>query len=253
MQLCILASGSKANSLLLRDGDTRILIDAGLGIRRLLAALAELGEQPAGLDAIFLTHEHADHTRALNRLQPYADIPAYGSAGTLARLEAKAHRKQRFTAMNSEAIDVGCFTVQAIPVSHDAAEPSGFSITANQDRITVATDLGEVSPELSGALIHSACIVLESNHDEELLECGPYPQVLKDRIRSSLGHLSNRQTAEALAACRDNGLRHVVLAHISEDNNDPLLAKSFAEAALEGCEVEVHLTTQRTLGPILEL
>ena len=109
-----------------------------------------------------------------------------------------------------------------------------FISRPEQERITVATDLGEVPEELAVALQHSTCTVLESNHDEDLLENGPYPQLLKDRIRSSMGHLSNRQTAAALTVCKGNGLRHVILAHLSAENNDPLLARDSAERALAG-------------------
>jgi phosphoribosyl 1,2-cyclic phosphodiesterase len=253
MQLFVLASGSKANSVLLRDGDTRILIDAGLGIRKMLVALESIGEHPQNLNAIFVTHEHADHTRSLNRLAPYARVKVYGSAGTLSCLEGKAHAKQQFVAMNGEIIEVGPFAVSAIPVSHDAAEPTAFHIITEHERITIATDLGVVPAELSDALQHSTCAVLESNHDEDLLEQGPYPQILKDRIRSSSGHLSNRQTADALQKCRDNGLRHVILAHLSVDNNDPVIALESARQAMAGCETEVYLTAQQTLGPFLDL
>ncbi|MBU1921103.1 MBL fold metallo-hydrolase [bacterium] len=253
MHLYVLASGSKANSVLLRDGNTRILIDAGLGIRKMTTALESIGEYPQYLNAIFITHEHADHTRCLNRLAPYAKVKVYGSLGTLMNLEGKAHAKQELVAMNGDVIQVGPFSVTAIPVTHDAAEPTAFHITTERERITIATDLGEVPEELSCALMHSTCAVLESNHDEDLLESGPYPQLLKDRIRSSLGHLSNKQTAEALTVCKGNGLRHVILAHISEENNDPLLARASAEQALAGTDTQVYLTAQQTVGPFLDL
>lgn len=253
MHLFVLASGSKANSILLREGNTRILIDAGLGIRKLTAALESIGEYPQYLNAIFITHEHADHTRCLNRLAPYARVKVYGSLGTLMNLEGKAHAKQELVAMNGDVIEVGPFAIKAIPVTHDAAEPTAFHITVGRERITIATDLGEVPEELSCALKHSTCAVLESNHDEDLLEHGAYPQILKDRIRSSRGHLSNRQTAAALSACKGNGLRHVILAHLSEENNDPLLARETAERALAGSSTKVYLTAQQTVGPFLDL
>jgi phosphoribosyl 1,2-cyclic phosphodiesterase len=253
LHLFVLASGSKANSVLLRDGDTRIMIDAGLGIRKMMTAMESIGEHPRNLSAIFITHEHADHTRGLNRLAPHARVKVFGSLGTILSLEDKVHAKQELVAINGMAIQVGPFWVSAIPVSHDAAEPTAYHILTDHEQITIATDLGEVSPELSDALMHSTCTVLESNHDEKLLEYGSYPQVLKDRIRSSMGHLSNRQTAEALTACRENGLRHVILAHISEENNDPALALSTAKHALKGTDADVYLTAQQTMGPFIEL
>jgi phosphoribosyl 1,2-cyclic phosphodiesterase len=253
LHLFVLASGSKANSVLLRDGDTRILIDAGLGIRKLLAALESIGEHPRHLSAIFVTHEHADHTRGLNRLLPHAHVRVFGSAGTLSCLESKVSTKQELIAMNGETVEVGSFVIRAVPVSHDAAEPTAYHITTSREQITIATDLGVVSRELADALMHSTCTILESNHDEKLLEYGSYPQILKDRIRSSMGHLSNRQTAEALTDCCGNGLRHVILAHISDENNDPALALSTAKRALKDTDTEVYLTAQQTMGPFLDL
>jgi phosphoribosyl 1,2-cyclic phosphodiesterase len=253
LHLFVLASGSKANSVLLRDGNTRILIDAGLGVRKLLEALESIGEHPRHLNAIFVTHEHADHTRGLNRLLPHASVRVFGSAGTLSCLESKVPPKQSLIDMNGDTVEVGPFAVHAIPISHDAAEPTAFHIVTKHEQITVATDLGEVSAELADALMHSTCTVLESNHDEVLLENGTYPQILKDRIRSHLGHLSNRQTADVLKACRGNGLRHVILAHLSDENNDPALAHATAKRALKSADTEVYLTAQQTMGPFIEL
>ncbi|MCC6476371.1 MBL fold metallo-hydrolase [bacterium] len=253
MRLSVLASGSKANSILLREGDTRILVDAGLGIRAMLLALQQIGERPDLIDAIFLTHEHSDHTRGLGRLLNKAPIPVYATHGTLDAISPGFARKQKAFPMNGEAVDIGPFTVSAIGVSHDAAEPAAFHIQTESDVVTIATDLGEVSRELSQAFRDSTIAVIESNHDEELLRTGPYPEVLKVRIASSTGHLSNHQTAQVLHRCRNRNLKHVVLAHLSEENNHPQLARSSACEALDNPEIAVHLTAQKTLGPILSL
>jgi phosphoribosyl 1,2-cyclic phosphodiesterase len=128
-----------------------------------------------------------------------------------------------------------------------------YAIEVEHQIITVATDLGEVCPELQDAMRHAACAVIESNHDEQLLAAGSYPPYLKERIRSSTGHLSNRQTANALSLCGKNGLKHVVLAHLSEENNDPSLAHGCATSALCNETVAVHLTAQGVMGPFLTL
>ena len=253
MHLRVLASGSKANVLLLRSGATRILIDAGLGIRKLTAAFEEIGDSPDCLSAIFLTHEHADHARALSRLLRRHPIPVFASPGTLERLRPKLPERAQASAMTEGFVEVEPFRVHSIPISHDAADPVAYVIASGDHRVVVATDLGEVPDALSRALSDSTCAVIESNHDEDLLESGPYPRILKDRIRSSSGHLSNRQTADALAACGRNGLQHVVLAHISAENNDPELALNSARRALEGRDVQIHLTAQGVPGPYLDL
>jgi phosphoribosyl 1,2-cyclic phosphodiesterase len=253
LQVSVLASGSKANSLFLRDGDTRILVDVGLGIRGLIFALNEIGEKPEHINAVFITHEHTDHTRGLDSLLRKAPIPVYATAGTLTALSPGFMRKQKAFPMNGIAVDIGPFTVRAMSISHDAADPSAYAIHCGKETVTVATDLGEVSPELHSAFTDSTIAVIESNHDEELLRTGPYPELLKVRIAGNTGHLSNRQTANVLRECRNRQMKHVVLAHLSEENNHPDLARDSARTALDNPEIAVHLTAQRTVGPILSL
>lgn len=251
--ISILASGSKANALLLSTGHTSILIDAGLGIRTLLPALHSAGVRPEQLSAVCITHEHNDHVRGLTSLLSRARCPVYASAGTLDVIDYMIPVRCRAAALNHQTVSVGDLTVRGIPVPHDAAGPLAFCVEAGAHRITVATDLGEVPPELANALAHSTCAVLESNHDVAMLRAGPYPEILKQRILSATGHLSNAQTAAALAECRGNGLRHVVLAHLSDENNAPALAHAAAAAALDGEAVAVHITARSAAGPFLNL
>ncbi len=251
MFVATLASGSLANSLFIRSGDTRLLVDAGLGVRALLFALQELGEQPQDLSAIFITHEHSDHTKGLNSLLKKTQAPVYATTGTLTALSPGFMRRQKAFPINGTLVDVGPFTVRALHVSHDAAEPAAYQIHCGHEVLTVATDLGEVSPDLHDAFANSTIAVIESNHDEELLRTGPYPELLKQRIASHTGHLSNRQTADVLRSCKK--LKHTVLAHLSEENNHPDLARASARTALDNPEIAVHLTAQKTLGPILTL
>lgn len=252
--LAVLASGSKANALLLREGNTRILIDAGLGIRGLMFAMQQIGENVMNVNAVFITHEHTDHTRGLNSLLKKSGAPVYATAGTLTALSPGFMRAQRAFPMNGSAVDVGPFNVRALPILHDAAEPVAYQIHCGSEVVTVATDLGEVPAELHQAFSESTVAVIESNHDEEMLRTGPYPELLKIRIAGSTGHLSNRQTADVLRDCTNRTMKHVVLAHLSEENNHPLLAHDCARGALENNpDISVHLTAQRTLGPILTL
>lgn len=253
MRLSILASGSKANALLLREGATRILVDAGLGIRGMIFALQEIGERPQDINAVFITHEHNDHTRGLGSLLKKASIPVYATAGTLKAISPGFMRLQKAFPMNGSAVDVGPFTVRAISTSHDAAEPAAYQIHCGCELITVATDTGEVSPELHQAFTESTVAVIESNHDEHLLRTGPYPEVLKIRIAGNTGHLSNRQTADVLRDCNNRHMKHVVLAHLSEENNHPDLARDSARTALNNSDIAVHLTAQRMVGPLLTL
>lgn len=250
--LSILASGSHGNALLLNSGSTKILIDCGLGVRTLTPLLQSVGVNIKDLTAILITHEHGDHTRGLERVLNHTRATLFASEGTLACLDHVLPARTAVHVVNHEPFEIGDVVVRGIPVPHDACEPVGYHLTLNQHRMTVATDLGEVTPDLADALLNSTIAVLESNHDEVMLRNGSYPELLKQRIRSSLGHLSNRQCAEALNDCRDRELRTVVLAHLSDENNDPALARDSAAAALNGHDCALHVTRQGATGPFLK-
>jgi phosphoribosyl 1,2-cyclic phosphodiesterase len=251
--LSVLASGSKANAILICEDKTKILIDAGLGIRNMTAALTEVGLRPTDLTAILITHEHTDHVRGLAKLLERSHVSLYASAATLAAVDYMTPARVRTTAMNGETVQIGSFAVHGISVPHDASGPLAYHLQTGTHRITLATDLGEVPPALSEILAHSTALIFESNHDEQMLRDGSYPDFLKTRILSSNGHLSNRQSAEALAKCKGNGLQAVVLAHLSDENNLPELARASAHDALKDTGAELHVTTRSTSGPFLEL
>lgn len=253
LRVCILASGSKANALFLRSGETRVLVDVGLGIRNLIAAFQTIREPLHELDAIFITHEHTDHVRGLMKLLEKFRIPVFASAGTLRCVDRMIPAKCPTTALLRDEVEIGAFAVKPLAIPHDAAEPLAYSFLVGTQRVTVATDLGEVPRAVASALAHSTVAVFESNHDVDLLMSGSYPEFLKERILSRTGHLSNRQTAAALKHTRGNGLEHVVLAHISAENNHPGLALKSAMAAVDGGHTRVHLTQQVTIGPLIEV
>ena len=253
LRVCVLASGSKANALFLRSGETRVLVDVGLGIRGLTAAFHTIREPLHELDAIFITHEHTDHVRGLMKLLEKFRIPIYASEGTLRCVDRVIPAKCATTAMLRDEVEVGAFAVKPMAIPHDAAEPLAYSFLVGTQRVTVATDLGEVPRAVAGALAHSTVAVFESNHDVELLLAGSYPDFLKERILSKTGHLSNKQSAAALKLTRGNGLEHVVLAHISEENNHPGLALRTAMDAVADSHTRVHLTQQVTVGPVIEV
>jgi phosphoribosyl 1,2-cyclic phosphodiesterase len=253
LRVCVLASGSKANALFLRSGETRVLVDVGLGIRNLTAAFQTIREPLHLLDAIFITHEHTDHIRGLDKLLDKFRIPVFASEGTLRCVERVIPAKCAVTALLHDEVELGAFAVKPLPVPHDAAEPLAYSFLVGTQRVTVATDLGEVPRAVASALAHSTVAVFESNHDVELLKAGSYPPILKARILSNTGHLSNEQSATALRHARGNGLQHVVLAHISAENNHPGIALKTAMEAVDGERTRVHLTRQVTLGPLIEV
>ncbi|MFZ5433729.1 MAG: MBL fold metallo-hydrolase [Calditrichota bacterium] len=252
LSLFVLASGSKANSFCLSGDNCKILIDAGLGVRSMLPALHSVGVRPDEISAVFLTHEHTDHVRGLSSLLSRSRATVYASDGTLERVDYMLAARAKTVTLDHETVEVGPFAVKPISVPHDAAGPLAYHVIMGRHRITVATDLGEVPADLQIVLKHSTCAVFESNHDEEMLRNGPYPEILKTRIASATGHLSNKQSAAALSECRGNGLRTVVLAHISDENNHSSLARDAVQPVLEW-EVGLHITSRLATGPFLDL
>ena len=233
MNACLLASGSKGNSLLLFNEESRLLIDAGLSARETCRRLALAGVAPDTLDAIVVTHEHVDHVRGIGLLGRRYRLPVYVHHD-IARPLRDQHDPGTLVEFDSGVeLAVGDFAVRAFPVTHDAAATVGFTVADRGGKIGVATDLGLATRLVAEVLRGCRCLVLEANHDEELLRDGPYPWPLKQRIRSNHGHLSNRASAVLLEALCWPGLETVCLAHLSDTNNRPQLAHEAASAVLD--------------------
>ena len=235
MRFCTLASGSKANVALVEIGSTRILIDCGLGPRTLAKRLAEAGVAPASIDAVVVTHEHIDHVKGLAQAVARWGWPVVATEGTLAG--ARDVPVERHVSLAyGRSWTIGACTVELVAVPHDAAQPAAVVVTSTRSgaRLGLATDLGEVSDMLSAAFERLDFLVLESNHCEMMLRDGPYPPFLQARIASGTGHLSNRQTGTLLQRVAHKGLRQVMLAHLSQQNNEPAVAMAAATAVLKG-------------------
>lgn len=241
-----LSSGSCGNAYLIGYGQTQFLIDCGLSARTLCASLTQLGTAPEDLCAVFLTHEHIDHVRALSVLRKRSAALLYLAQPTAAALgEAVCGRDIVFTI--GETYSVGPFEITSFPLSHDSACCVGYRIvlTAGGQHRTLcfATDTGVVTPQLRAAAQGADFAILEANHDENMLLAGPYPYPLKRRILSECGHLSNESCASFCAELGAAGCRKFLLAHLSEENNYPALALQCVGGALreagfsEGCEV----------------
>jgi phosphoribosyl 1,2-cyclic phosphodiesterase len=232
MNVSLLASGSKGNSLLISSKDGNLLIDAGLSARETVRRLASLGVAPEELTAILVTHEHVDHVRGLELLSRRYRLPVYlhhATAGALAGNQRPATLVEFETGM--EFVVAG-LAVKSFPVTHDAEAPVGFTVTSSYGTLGLATDLGIATRLVAEELNRCRYLVLESNHDETLLRDGPYPWPLKQRIRSKHGHLSNWESAELLGKLCWDGLEAVFLAHLSETNNHPDLAATAAREVL---------------------
>lgn len=233
MRLSLLASGSKGNSLFLETGACRLLIDAGLSGRETMTRLSAVGVDPATLDGIMVTHEHTDHIRGVGTLARRLKIPVLGSNRML---QAARHAigKAEFVEFESGAsFAFKGVSIDPFPVTHDACDPVGFRIESGEGCIGFATDLGIATRLTHEKLKGCRALVLEFNHDEQMLQDGPYPWHLNQRIRSRHGHLSNTEGASLLEELLHPELQGVFLSHLSEVNNDPALALSAARGLLQ--------------------
>jgi len=222
MRFCVLASGSKGNATFVESGPTRLLIDAGLSGKAIEGRLAAIGVDPASLSGILVTHEHHDHICGVGVLSRRFKLPVFANEATVAAAGKSLAKLAAFTPFTTGSSfsfqDLG---IHPFVVSHDAAEPVGFCIDDGRVLFGYCTDTGTVSHLMRHRLARCHGLVLESNHDPLLLKDGPYPEPLKQRVRSNIGHLANREAADLIVTLRHAAFQHVVLAHISETNNRP--------------------------------
>lgn len=221
----VLASGSKGNSILVCSEKTRVLVDAGTTCKELVARLQKTPVPAGDLDAILITHEHTDHVSAAGTLSRRFDLPVYMTRGTLDNLPAKIALRGVTVFETGKRFAIGDLTILPFAISHDAGEPAGFVIENDGVRLGVCTDLGVATNLVKVRLKGCHALVVEANHDVDKLLNGPYPWVLKQRIKSPHGHLSNEEACELLEAVHHEQLRSVVFAHLSETNNHPDLVR----------------------------
>jgi phosphoribosyl 1,2-cyclic phosphodiesterase len=220
--VCMLASGSRGNSIYISDGDTAILFDAGLSGIQIEKRLASRGLDPEALTGIVVSHEHSDHIQGVGVLARRYGLPVYINQKTMSAAAAQLGKIQ--TIMNFECgspFNIGSLTIHPFSLSHDAEDPAGFTVQRNSTKIGIATDLGTATAMVTEHLKGCALLVLEANHDPHMLTTGPYPWPLKQRIKGRTGHLSNEEAKGLVKAIHHDRLAHIVLAHLSEVNNAP--------------------------------
>jgi phosphoribosyl 1,2-cyclic phosphodiesterase len=231
-----LGSGSTGNATLIEARDdvsvSRLLVDCGLGVRNLEARLAEAGLQPADVDAIFITHEHSDHIGCARQWAPRHGIPVWMSHGTHAALGSPDIGGLVRTAHDGVAFELAAMHVTPFTVPHDAREPLQLRCSDGARHLGILTDLGHATAHVLEQLALCDALLLECNHDLDMLQTGNYPWFLKKRVAGDHGHLSNASAAEIAAHLCHDGLRHVVAAHLSQQNNRPELATAALSAAL---------------------
>jgi len=235
MRFASLGSGSRGNSLIVDAGDTKVLLDCGFSTRATLEKLGRLAVRPEEIAAILLTHEHSDHVAGVFKFASRFAIPVYLSHGTqLAAPCGKAALPECRLIDSHSSFAIGSLEIQPFPVPHDAREPIQYAFSNGAHRLGVLTDSGAITPHIVDVLQVCDALVIECNHDQDLLAASAYPPMLKRRIAGNFGHLNNAQAASLLRLIETRRLQHVVAAHLSEQNNCPELAVS-ALAEVLGC------------------
>lgn len=250
-RLCTLASGSSGNCTYLGSGSIGILIDAAPNAKAVLSGLCEIGVQKESIKAIFITHAHEDHIAALKVLTKKINVPIFATPKTAEHINASG-RFENFTVQSiQDTIEIEGITVKSFETSHDIEGSCGYTVTFKDGlKFGLCTDLGVVTETVTQNLLGCAAAVVEANHDVTMLQQGPYPYPLKRRILSDFGHLSNGSSAKLVSFLVKNGTTHLVLAHLSRENNTPEIAKRTVVAALmsEGLVEGVDYTL--TVAPV---
>ena len=227
MIFCSLYSGSSGNSIFVSSGKTNILIDAGLPGKRIDEALKSIDKNPSSIDGIFITHEHSDHIKGVGILSRKYDIPIYANDKTWSAMESSLGKikEHNIKIMDRRSVvHIGDLDVKSFVTPHDAIAPVGYTITNKNKKVSIATDFGVFTREIYDNIKESDVILLESNHDVNMLKYGPYPYPLKCRILSEIGHLSNEDSGRLLCRIFGKKLKYAFLSHLSKENNYPALA-----------------------------
>lgn len=244
IEFCSLGSGSRGNALLVRTANSCVLVDCGFGPREFARRLQRQGMHPGDIDAILVTHEHSDHIQGVAALARRHGITILATAGTARAAGFDGLRVEVLVAERRDT--VGDLGVLPITVPHDAREPCQFILNHRGRTLGVLTDLGGLTPLVRASYARCDALLLESNHDSEMLANGSYPRMLKQRVGGSYGHLSNAQASAFLAGVERGALQHVVAAHLSEQNNTRSCVRTTLEEALAGTDACLTLADQES-------
>ena len=249
LRVCVLGSGSKGNCTYIESPESRILIDAGLSAREIERRLRQIGCLPATLDGVLVSHEHSDHIQGVGALARRYQIPVYANAATWQRARQTvgtvADLREFRTGVTFALKDL---VVDPFSLPHDADDPVAFRLSWRRRTMAIVTDLGYSSQLVRERLRGCHLLVLEANHDEAMLKTGPYPWPLKQRIGGKSGHLSNLQSSQLLQDVLHDELEYVVLAHLSEINNHPDLARHTAQEIIGDRGVQLSIAAQREVS-----
>lgn len=240
MEFYTLASSSAGNASLVCDGDTMLLIDAGISCRRIEQSITSVGRTLGDLSAILITHGHIDHVRGLGTLQKKCCAPLYVSLSAKSSFSYPSHLAHAF--LIGEEFTIGALRILPFRTSHDSPGSVGYRIDSADGSLAILTDTGIITPEARIAACGADLLLLEANHDPDMLRSGPYPYYLQQRILSDLGHLSNDAAAAFAVESALAGTSEIVLAHLSKENNTPEMAEATVGGALRTGELDVRLS-----------
>lgn len=260
-KFCSLYSGSSGNSLLLETPNTKILIDAGESAKKTIAALSSINVDINDINAILVTHEHSDHVRGLGTISKKYNIPVYANNKTwdaMPEQESKIIDKNKKCFKMCNKFEIGDLKVKPFEIPHDAADPCGFNIFHNDQKVSIATDIGHMTSDLIHKLEDSSFILLEANYDPNILKCSNYPYALKQRIAGPNGHLANSDAGKTISHLIHSGLKNVMLGHLSKENNFPELAyktvvDELIESKFDESAINISIANRFAPSPIIDL
>ena len=251
MKFCLLASGSKGNCIWVEEDDLAVVVDCGLSFKEFKRRADLVGLDVNKLAAVMITHEHRDHISGVGTLCRGLQIPAIANQDSMGQAAPHVGKVTWENFTTGDTLSFGSLKIRTIPISHDAKDPVAFLLGSSSGNLGLATDLGVPTGLLRQQFKGAAALILEFNHDYQLLMDGPYPWPLKQRVRSRIGHLANEVAAELAAELYHEDMKHLVLAHLSETNNHPDLALKAAREFLKG-DLEPVVANQFAPSPIFE-
>lgn len=226
IHICSLRSSSKGNATLVFSENTKVLVDCGISCKMAVSALSDIGILPSEIDGIFVTHEHSDHIKGIELFSKRYDVPVFANADTWSAMRdiLSGVSEGNVRIIEDEPVLIGDIKACAFPIPHDAANPVGYAFYRKGEKVAVATDMGTISETVVKAIEGAKTVLLEANHDENLLLMGRYPDFLKRRIKGDRGHLCNDRAGEMAEYLMKNGTKSFILGHLSAENNNPHLA-----------------------------
>ena len=242
LHICSLRSGSRGNAVLIFTEKTKILVDCGISGKSVESCLSEIDISPREIDAILVTHEHTDHTNAVGIMSRRYNLPIFANNATFIAMLDKIgniNDDNVKTFRDNSPFEIGDIAVSPFSIPHDAADPVGYSFHSGANKVSLATDMGHLSDDALSALQHSDTVLLEANHDLNMLDMCRYPAYLKKRIKSDTGHLSNDAAAQLAVLLALSGTRQILLGHLSDENNNPHLAYETVNAILKSNNINV--------------